>query len=257
MTLVFVLIIGIIKVPYATHCAGAKRRNTAPASELEGMVNCWEFGLPADQGMQQDVLQLAEAATAAGQAFDSSSQESSLSTHIMLPMAASQPSSLPNQSEHPTQFHLHLSASAASFATPYSHQQQPCEYLGDPQGSDISGWNSEEMNEPFAMDVQDCLASAQTTQQTSVHEEGADASSGEDQLAVIQPAIQHVVLSFLAKMHALVARRRMQRGETMSLSLQLDQRRRLHQCVATWTKCRLLLAPKAMHTKHFYGCGNH
>ncbi|KAL0051911.1 hypothetical protein WJX82_004365 [Trebouxia sp. C0006] len=103
-------------------------------------------------------------------------------------------------------------------------------------GSDISGWNSEEMNEPFAMDVQDCLASAQTTQQTSVHEEGADASSGEDQLAVIQPAIQHVVLSFLAKMHALVARRRMQRGETMSLSLQLDQRRRLHQCVATWTK---------------------
>ena len=223
MTLVLALITGIIKVPYPTHCAGAKRRNTAPASQLEDMVNEWDFGLPADQGnlrMQQDVLQLAEAATAAGQAFDSSSQELSLSTHIVLPMAASQPSSLPNQFEHPTQFHLHLSASAASFATPYSHQQQPSDDLDFPRDSDMSGWLNEELHEVFSAD---CLVSAQTIQPTSVHEAGADASSGENQLVVIQPAVQHAVsflaISFLAKMRALVVRRRTHSGETTSLGL--------------------------------------
>ncbi len=236
------LMIGIIKVPYATHCAGTKRRNTAPASQLEDMVNGWDFGPLADQGnlrMQQDVLQPAEAATAAGQAFDSSSQELSLSTHILLPMAAGQPSSLPNQFERPTQFHLHLPAAPAFFPISHSLQKQPSDYLDFPQDSDVSGWFSEEMHELFSADY---LASAQTTQQTSVHEENDDASSDEYQLAVIQPAIQHVVLSFLAKMRALVARRRTQRGETTSLSLQLDQRRRLCLCVATWTRCKLILS---------------
>ncbi len=248
---VFVLIIGIIKVPYATHCAGAKRRNTAPASELEDMVREWDIGLPADQGnlrMQQDVLQLAEAATAAGQAFDSSSQELSMSTHILLPMAAGQPSSLSNQFERPTQLHLHLSASAASFATPYSNQQQPSEYLDFPRDSDMSGWFSEPMHELFSAE---CLVSAQTTQQASVHEAGAGASSGEKQLVVIQPAVQHVVsflaISFLAKMRALVVRRRTQRGElgpsagseTEALSICCH----MHQM----TRCKLILSRSNSH----------
>ncbi len=239
MTLVLALMTGIIKVPYC-NCAGAKRRNTAPASQLEDMFNEWDSGLPADQGnlrMQQDVLQLAEAATAAGQAFDSSSHELSLSTHIVLPMAAGQPSSLSTQFERPTQLRLHLSASAASFATPYSHQQQPSNDLDFPWDSDMSGWLSEGMTEVF---LADCLASAQTTQQRSVHEAGAGASSGEKQLVVIEPAVQHVVLflaiSFLAKMRALVARRRTQRGDTTSLSLHLDQRQRLCLYVATCTR---------------------
>jgi len=256
MTLVVVLMMGIIKVPYC-NCAGAKRRNTAPASVLEDMVSEWDFGLPADQGnlrMQQDVLQLAEAATAAGQAFDSSSQELSMSTHIVLPMAAGQPISLPDQFERPTQVHLHLPASAALFVTPHSHQQQPSDYLDFPRDSDMSGWLSEELHEAF---LADCLASAQTTQQTSVHEAGADASSGENQLVVIQPAVQHVVsflvISFLAKMRALVVRRRTQRGElepsagaeTEALSICCH----MHQM----TRCKLILSRSNSHA-HFVHC---
>ena len=235
---VFALIIGIVKVPYATHCAGAKRRNTAPVAELEGMVNEWDF---------VDVLQLAEAATAAGQALDSSSQELSMSTHMLLPMAAGQPSSLANQFERPTQLHLHLSASAASFATPYSHQQQPSNDLDFPRDSDMSGWLSGEMHELFSADY---LVSAQTTQQTSVHEEGAGASSGENQLTVIQPAVQHAVsflaIPFLAKMRALVVRRRTQRELEPSAGLETEASSiccQMHQM----TRCKLILSRSKSH----------
>lgn len=225
--------------------AGTKRRNTAPASQLEDVVSGCDFGPHADQDnlhVQQDPLQPAEAAAAAGQALDSSTQELSLHTHLLRPMAAGQPSSLPNQFELPTHFHVHFPGSPAFSAIPRSLHQQPSNYLDFPPNVDASGWFSDEMHGLSSDDVREYLASAQIPQQTAVHEEGDDATSGENQLAVIQPAIQHVVLSFLAKMRALVAKRRMQRGETASLSVQLDQRLRLCACVATWTRCKLILS---------------
>ena len=92
----------------------------------------------------------------------------------------------------------------------------------------------DEISQLTSDDLMNCFAEAVNPPLPEINTEADDEGSSDSQITVIQPQVQHVVFRFLTKMRALVAKRRMQRGEVVSLSSQLDQRLRLRACVSTF-----------------------
>ena len=118
-------------------------------------------------------------------------------------------------------------------------QLHPSAFLDHPDNFGAAQWINNEISQLTSDDLRNCFAEAAAPQLSNVTIEAEDQGSSEQQVAVIQPQVQHVVFRFLTKMRALVARRRVERGEMGSLSSQLDQRLRLRACVSTFqiAKC--------------------
>ena len=110
-------------------------------------------------------------------------------------------------------------------------------YLDHPDN--FAGNFISEISQLTSDDLRNCFAQAVNPQLPETNTEADDKGSSDDQITIIQPQVQHVVFRFLTKMRALVAKRRMQRGEMVTLSSQLDQRLRLRACVSTFqiAKC--------------------
>ena len=118
-----------------------------------------------------------------------------------------------------------------SVTIPDSLQLPASAYLDHPENfggnliDDINQLTSDDLN---------CLAEAVIPSLPDINTEADDEGSSDGQIIVIQPQVQYVMFRFLTKMRALVAKKRMQRGELVSLSNQLDQRLKLRACVSTF-----------------------
>ena len=82
-------------------------------------------------------------------------------------------------------------------------------------------------------DIRNCLRSAKTPEPEVPADEDA---ANQNQLAVVQPSIQHVVIRFVLKMRALARRRRVERGDIEGLPGHLERRLRLRRCALVWAK---------------------
>ena len=97
-------------------------------------------------------------------------------------------------------------------------------------------------------DLMSCLAAAQAGLDSSDDadsQQGTGQGTGQNQVLVLQPQVQHVVIIFLAKMRALVVRRRLQQGAATSTVL--DQRLRQRAVLARWAKCECSQAIMAFY----------
>ena len=102
----------------------------------------------------------------------------------------------------------------------------------DGAGDQSSG---EEISFVSQDDLMDCLAAAQIGLDGSDDADSQQQDTGPSQVLVLQPQVQHVVIVFLARMRALVVRRRLQRGAATSTDL--DQRLRQRAVLARWARC--------------------
>ena len=119
-----------------------------------------------------------------------------------------------------------------SVTVPDSLQLPASAYLNYPEN--FGGNLIDEIGQLTSHDLMNCIAEAVNPPLPEINTEADDEGSSDSQITVIQPQVQHVVFRFLTKMRALVAKRRMQRGEVASLSSQLDQRLRLRAYVSTF-----------------------
>jgi len=163
---------------------------------------------------------------------------SALQAYSSSPLAVAQGSPWIGPQRDSAQFPMQYPLSF-SVTIPDSLQLPASAYLDHPENFGATQWISDELSQLTSDDLRNCLAEAVTPQLPEVNTEPGDEGSSDDQITVIQPQVQHVVFRFLTKMRALVAKRRMQRGEMVSLSSQLDQRLRLRACVSTFqiAKC--------------------
>ena len=119
-----------------------------------------------------------------------------------------------------------------SVTIPDSLQLPASAYLDHPEN--FGGNFIDEIGQLTSDDLMNCIAQAVNPPLPEVNTEADDEGSSGGQITVVQLQVQHVVFRFLTKMRALVAKRRRQRGEVVSLSSQLDQRLRLRAYVSTF-----------------------
>ncbi|DBB00133.1 TPA: PSII 6.1 kDa protein, variant 3 [Trebouxia sp. C0004] len=214
-----------------------KRRNTAPAEHFEEVVNKWspeDFEPQANdvtdhsQGVGQEQQQLHLQQQQQQQDRSVSQDVSALQAYSLSPLAVAQGSPWPGPQGGSAQFPMQYPI-PFSLTIPESLQLPASAYLDHPEKFQ---WIGDEISQLTSDDLRNCLAEAviPPLPETNTEAEG----NSDDEITVIQPQVQHVVFTFLTKMRALVARRRMQRGEMVSLSSQLDQRLRLRACVSTF-----------------------
>ncbi|KAL0038834.1 hypothetical protein WJX79_009982 [Trebouxia sp. C0005] len=213
-----------------------KRRNTAPAEHFEEIISKWS---PEDFEPQANGV--SDHRAAAGQQQQqqqqqqqhdrSVSQDVSTLQAYSSPLAVAQGSAwLGGASGGSTQFPMQCPLSF-SVTIPDSLQLPASAYLDHPENfggnliDDINQLTSDDLN---------CLAEAVIPSLPDINTEADDEGSSDGQIIVIQPQVQYVMFRFLTKMRALVAKKRMQRGELVSLSNQLDQRLKLRACVSTF-----------------------
>ena len=235
--------------------AEAKRRNTAPADHFDELLSHWapeDFAPQTDDVTQQ--RQAAEQPQQQPQPQQHAQQRrqqdscihddmSALQPYSPLPLAVAQGNSglgpYNSSAQFPTEaFPMQIPLSF-TVTIPDPLQLHPSAFLDHPDNFGAAEWINNEISQLTSDDLKNCFAEAAAPQLSDVTIEAEDQSSSEQQVAVIQPQVQHVVFRFLTKMRALVARRRVERGEMRSLSSQLDQRLRLRACVSTFqiAKC--------------------
>ena len=118
-----------------------------------------------------------------------------------------------------------------SVTIPDSLQLPASAYLNYPEN--FGGNVMDEISQLTSDDLMN-IAEAVNPPLPEINTEADDEGSSDCQIMVIQPQVQHVVFRFLTKMRALVAKRRMQRGEVVSLSSQLDERLKTRAYVCTF-----------------------
>ena len=162
---------------------------------------------------------------------------SALQAYSSSPLAVAQGSAWPGDAsggsaQFPIEYPLTFSVTI-----PDPLQLPASAYLDHPHN--FAGNFINEISQLTSDDLRNCFAQAVNPPLRETNTDADDKGNSDDQITVIQPQVQHVVFRFLTKMRALVARRRMQRGEVVSLSSQLDQRLRLRACVSTFqiAKC--------------------
>jgi len=132
-----------------------------------------------------------------------------------------------DSAQYPMQYPLSFSVTI-----PKTLQLPASAYLDHPEN--FGGDFMDEISQLTSDDLMNCFAEAVNPPPPETNPQADDEGSSDSQITVIQPQVQHVVFRFLTKMRALVAKRRRQRGEVVSLSSQLDQRLRLRAYVSTF-----------------------
>ena len=132
-----------------------------------------------------------------------------------------------DSAQYPMQYPLTFSVTI-----PKTLQLPASAYLDHPEN--FGGDFMDEISQLTSDDLMNCFAEAVNPPPPETNTQADDEGSSDGQITVIQPQVQHVVFRFLTKMRALVAKRRRQRGEVVSLSSQLDQRLRLRAYVSTF-----------------------
>ncbi len=117
-----------------------------------------------------------------------------------------------------------------SVTLPKSLQLPASAYLDHPEN--FRGNFTDDISQLTSDDSIKCFAEAVNPLLPETNMEADGEGSGDGQITVIQPHVQYLVFRFLIKLRTLVSKRRMQRGEVVSGSSQLDQRLRLRACVS-------------------------
>ena len=117
-----------------------------------------------------------------------------------------------------------------------------------PQSDGAGDQSSEDFSLVNQNDLMDHLAAGRVGLEGRDDADSHQQGTGPSQILVLQPQVQHVVIIFLAKMRALVVRRRLQRGAATSTAL--DQRLRQRAVLARWARCKSpLLFLLTLHTQ--------